>query len=95
MATKKFKGDRYYDAIVDYMRGHAITGNAEQTHYSGEQWTCPDKGLYELDETWQLRGVEVAIHRSQFAQITVDTENEEVLQELEKAALTADSVADE
>jgi hypothetical protein len=88
MATKEFKGDHYRDAVVGYLSRQAAEGNAEQIYYSGEQWVCADKELYELDESWNLRGHSVDIHRGQFGHIKIEAD-EDVLGELEEVALKA------
>ncbi len=92
MAIKEFKGDHYRDAVVAYLSRQAVEGDAEQIHYSGEQWTCTDKGLYELDESWVFRGASIDIRRGQFEQITIEADDEDVLQELERVALEAKPV---
>ena len=89
MATKQFKGDHYRSAVVEYLGRQVIEGNADQVHYSGEQWICPDKELYELDESWNLRGYSVDIHRDQFENIVIEADDEDVLHELEEIALKA------
>ena len=89
MAIKNFKGDHYRDAVVEYLSRQTVTGDAEQVHYSGEQWICPDKELYELDESWNLRGHSVEIHRDQFENIVIEADDEAILGELEEAALKA------
>ncbi|MBW3012934.1 hypothetical protein KY325_01545 [Candidatus Woesearchaeota archaeon] len=74
MAFTTIEGDGLYSAVGTVLQREAEQGRAKRTFYSGEQWKCPDKEQYTVDEAWTYDGLNIKIHRNEFEKVRIEVD---------------------